>query len=74
MLPYHAQSPVSVAGIDFQELDGLFGDPLNTSSPNEGLQLNFPAEHGLNIPVFTKKQPFRFGFEVPSLDDAREHS
>ncbi|KAF8221696.1 hypothetical protein L208DRAFT_1371771 [Tricholoma matsutake] len=57
MLPEHTQSPVAVAGIDFQDLESLFGDPLNNVSPDAGLQLNFPAEDSLNVPAFTEKQP-----------------
>ena len=73
MLPEHTRSPVSVAGIDFQDLDGLFGDPLDPSSSDEGLQLHF-TENGFNVPVITEKQPSRFGFEVPPLDQPRECS
>jgi hypothetical protein len=74
LLPEHAQSPVSVAGVDFQDLDSLFGDPPKTFSPAEGFQLNLAGEHLFDAPAVREKQHFRFGFEVPSLNHARERS
>ena len=62
---------MTVAGVDFQDLDDLFDEPLNIISPDEGLQLSFPGEHA---PGIHPKQPFRFSLELPSPDHVQECS